>query len=388
MVIHVHGAIMAQSGELKRMKNIDRDVVSIIGEKTVELVFYSSKKKDVVKQQPAFTLSDNVVKKIMVPVYPSLSKLTWILAYIYVIIRYRPSAVIWEMLISVGGAKLVKKLSPKTKVIFDIHGAVAEEADYQNAPKTRVAELENYEQNAVNVSDYIICQSDEMKRYLISKYHATPEKICVYRCGVDINHFQLNDKKRAEIRKQMGYSDNDIVFVYSGGLHPWQRVSESIDLFEKYHSSYENSKFLVLTGDGIELEELIKEKSIDNSDNHIRHICLPFSEVSNYLNACDIAFLLRHNHTMNAVASPTKLAEYLACGLPVISSAIATKWVTPEGMKYIIDEAKITKASVIKDFLANCARKEVSCYASKNLSLDVDRNSIESFFINKRKFKN
>jgi glycosyltransferase involved in cell wall biosynthesis len=46
----------------------------------------------------------------------------------------------------------------------------------------------------------------------------------------------------------------------------------------------------------------------------------PFAEVNRFLNASDIALLLREDIPMNNVASPTKFAEYLMSGLPTIIS--------------------------------------------------------------------
>jgi glycosyltransferase involved in cell wall biosynthesis len=45
-----------------------------------------------------------------------------------------------------------------------------------------------------------------------------------------------------------------------------------------------------------------------------------FSDVAAYLCAADAGLLLRDPHPLNAVASPTKLAEYLLCGLPAVTS--------------------------------------------------------------------
>ena len=44
-------------------------------------------------------------------------------------------------------------------------------------------------------------------------------------------------------------------------------------------------------------------------------------EVTEILAACDYGILIRENTVTNQVASPTKFAEYLASGLPVIISA-------------------------------------------------------------------
>ena len=47
---------------------------------------------------------------------------------------------------------------------------------------------------------------------------------------------------------------------------------------------------------------------------------LKHEEVTNFLLACDWGILIREQSVTNKVASPTKFAEYLSAGLPVIIS--------------------------------------------------------------------
>jgi hypothetical protein len=53
-------------------------------------------------------------------------------------------------------------------------------------------------------------------------------------------------------------------------------------------------------------------------DDRVRVLRAPHSEVVGWLNASDAGILLRERHPVNAVASPTKFAEYLLTGLPVV----------------------------------------------------------------------
>jgi glycosyltransferase involved in cell wall biosynthesis len=46
--------------------------------------------------------------------------------------------------------------------------------------------------------------------------------------------------------------------------------------------------------------------------------------MGSYLSAADIALFLRHNHTMNQVVTSGKLGEYLAAGLPVVTTGANT----------------------------------------------------------------
>lgn len=382
MVIHYTHSYVHNSGELKRMKNIDKDVVDLLGGKSVEIEFYPISKYKYVHREGQYLLSDNVIKKYYVPNMRIFGRIFHIFIFIYVLFKYKPLYIIGEMMMYPEYFVIFRIFNKKCKLIFDIHGAAAEECEYQGMPLDVVEKVRQTEKKSVQKVDYIICQSSEMKEYLCNEYSVPSSKVCVYRCGVDNSLFFINPGKRKEIRALLGFEDKDVVFVYSGGLHSWQRVSESIDIFERYHTINPESKLLVLTGSSNELLTLLKEKMIDNSDNHILTRCLNYNEVPDYLNACDIAFLLRHNHKMNAVASPTKLAEYLACGLPVITSDVAEKWVTKEGLSFFVQEHDPSINDAITSIIRNTSKESIYKYSQDYLSLQVDKKNISDFFEN------
>lgn len=372
MIIHIHSTLVPNSGELKRMKNIDFFVTKLLETKSVEVTTYNYGRHKEIKTYGKFVLSKNVYRKYYVPLFPIISRLIMNLFYVFLAIRYQPTCIIGEMVIPYNNLWLIKKLFPKIKIVFDVHGALAEEADYQGKGEDVVNRYRILEQKEINNVHYLICQSNEMKKYLVDKYGADPHKICIFRCGVDTSIFNINEAARIKIRQELIIDDNVTLFCYSGGLHPWQRVDDSLTIFERYHRGNPNSKMLVLTGDRNGLQKLLYELKIDNKDNHIISKTLPFDQVSNYLNACDVAFLLRHNHAMNAVASPTKLAEYMSCGLPVITSDVAKNWVDKEGEGYFIMEDKADNCKYVDEKLNMIKRNAVCSYSARYFSLEVD----------------
>lgn len=380
MIIHYTHTIVPNSGELKRMKNIDRDVVDVLNSKSIEVEFYPLSKFKYVHTAGRYTLSKNVIKKYYVPTMRFVGRVIHVLVFAYLILRYKPTHVIGEMVMLPQHLWIFRLLNKNCKLIFDIHGAAAEECEYQGLQNEVVEKIRRIERTSVQKVDYVICQSDEMSRYLQREYNVSSEKICVYRCGVDTSIFNVDTRKRIEIRKKLGFADDEYIFVYSGGLHPWQRVGESIDLFERYHAFQAKSKLLVLTASEDQLHKMLKEKNIDNSDGHVLTACLPYSGVPSYLNACDIAFLLRHNHPMNAVASPTKLAEYLACGLPIISSEVSRYWVNEKGLKYILISEESDVENEINQIIRCTKKREVESYAIDYFSLDLDKKNVKEFF--------
>jgi glycosyltransferase involved in cell wall biosynthesis len=73
---------------------------------------------------------------------------------------------------------------------------------------------------------------------------------------------------------------------------------------------------LVLTGDIETFTELCRDAGIPSADFLITSC--PHKEVAGTACAADVALLLRSDNVVNRVASPTKFAEYLSMGVPVV----------------------------------------------------------------------
>jgi len=378
MIIHYHHAIVPNSGYLKRMKNIDKDLVGLLGEKSVEVEFYSNSKREYVMTEGQFTLSPNVEKKYYVGVSSNgkLSNLKKAFTFMKLCLRYRPKYVIGEAQMLPKLLWVFRLFAPQAKLIFDVHGAVAEETAYQGAPEAHVQRVKTMERTSVERVDYIVCQSTEMKNFLLREYNVEADRICVYRCGVDTSLFKINGE-RDKVRKNLGVAEDEVLFVYSGGVDAWQRVGASVDMFNGYHQGNPKSKFLILTMEVEKAKEILRKKVLEGDNSYIVK-SVPFAEVPGHLNASDVAFLLRDNHTMNAVASPTKLAEYLACGLPVITSEVAKYWVDEKGKDYCVFEEEWGNGRALAKGLKQ-ERTEIAAYAKETLSLEVDKESLANF---------
>lgn len=387
MIIHFHHSLYPNSGDVKRISNIDREFSNCYNDKTIEVVFCPSRKLGRVKGKDFFKLSENTKKKYCIPLIPHANSLnpyyeSLILAFLCK--KYKPQAIIGEMFFPKKLVEWVKTVCPKTKVFADIHGAVVDENLYLNPTieKSKLDKLRETDQYTTQAADYVLCQSDEMKRYIVSNYGVQPDKICVYRCGYDANLFRHDRSARSQTRKELGIGEEDILFVYSGGMHKWQKVDDSLRLFNNYHHYNSKSKMLVLTGDGDMLSEMMSQEEFSSIRDVVVSTSVPFQSVPTYLNACDVAFLIRDNHVMNAVASPTKLAEYLACGLPVISSEVSKYWVEKEAEQYLLMADSKTINEDIDNVISSVDRSKVALYAINYLSLDIDRENVKMFLQN------
>ena len=72
------------------------------------------------------------------------------------------------------------------------------------------------------------------------------------------------------------------------------------------------------------------------------------------------------------------LGEYLACGLPVITSSVAIKWVNPEIEESLVfcDEVSAISKEIDK-VLQLRNQDKIRQYAINNLSVEIDEKNIE-----------
>ncbi len=132
-------------------------------------------------------------------------------------------------------------------------------------------------------------------------------------CCASENSFFFEGDLRATTRAELGYGPDDLVFIYSGGLQPYQRFEDTIDAFRAFRERNARARLLLVTPD--------KQAALARVNGAAREIVVlsaPLSKINRLLNAADVAFLLRHDNGTNRVASPTKFAEYCLAGLPVV----------------------------------------------------------------------
>ena len=137
--------------------------------------------------------------------------------------------------------------------------------------------------------------------------------------------------------------------------------------------------------------EFINKFNLDKSDFRLTEV--NNDEINGYLNASDIGIVLRDSHNMNRVVTSGKLLDYLACGLPIITTSVLLNVMIGTKIKHcalILDDLNVESISINKisnllNFDSN-VRKEISTWSNKNLSLDASStayiNLLKSYRVN------
>jgi hypothetical protein len=277
----------------------------------ISLHDFSKKKKELLAKR------SNAIVLPMLPKAPYWKFNTLILWFICLLLK--PTSIIARNVIAANMALQVKNKCSVKKVCFDGRGAMkAEWTEYPiSVPanwKNNIHELEN---NAVNKSDFRIAVTQKLVAHWQSEYHYSSTKHVVIPCTLNSN-FTLKELDEAEInttRKTYGYSVNDLVLVYSGSVSAWQSFALLKPLMLDFLQQTQNNKLVFLSSEDAIIQSLVNEFPTQVSRKWLKH-----EEVTSFLVACDWGILIREQSVTNKVASPTKFAEYLSAGLPVIIS--------------------------------------------------------------------
>jgi len=217
----------------------------------------------------------------------------------------------------------------KCRIIFyyDARAASAEEKRYisfkqkifSRSKFLAIANIHYLEYVTSSIADKIFSVSYVLRDYYINSFAVATDKFVYYPCLSDDRKFRYDLDIRKRIRDKLGIADDTLILIYSGGIkNEWHVGTRLFNFANEVTMRKRNSLFLILTRD----QDIVKQaiQRYPDLDGRIISFSVPNDEVGDYLNASDLGILFRENTIMNNVASPTKFAEYMLCGLPVIIS--------------------------------------------------------------------
>lgn len=202
--------------------------------------------------------------------------------------------------------------------VYDVRGDTIDESAARGRAPYRLFFIRKFETFALRHARFVTCVSKRLASIIQERACLEQLPEVIPSC-IDMIDFSYNEDVRASKRSELGYSDKNIVLVYSGGLAQYQMIAEMLALWRGVFPLNNDIEFLLLiNSDPPSLERSVG--SLDDFGCRLKILNLPRSEVFATLSAGDIGFLLREERTLNATASPVKFAEYLAAGLAVVSS--------------------------------------------------------------------
>jgi glycosyltransferase involved in cell wall biosynthesis len=162
-------------------------------------------------------------------------------------------------------------------------------------------------------SSLTFCVSSALKDNIKSLRGRVP---VVVPCPVPEDKFFFDINIRRTKREELGFNDEDVVFIYSGSMTRYQGIEILVQNLRSILSN-SNAKILILTTDLKKAKEFFK--NID--PNRLLITSCAYEEMNSYYCASDVGILLRQKRLLNWVASPTKFGEYCLTGLSVLHNA-------------------------------------------------------------------
>jgi glycosyltransferase involved in cell wall biosynthesis len=199
-----------------------------------------------------------------------------------------------------------------SRLIFDIRGLIADEyadAGIWKENSLPFKAVKAVERKGIRAADQIVVLTKKMRSWLVQEGLATADKVEVIPCCFDFSRFRSNNAMNQRGRR--------FELVYAGSVTGLYMLEHMGRFFLKLREQEPSAFFRVLTVSSA-LDASAVLRNIGLSDEAFFVGAVDPSEVPMYLQRARLGISFRKPTFSQMAASPTKIAEYLAAGLPVV----------------------------------------------------------------------
>jgi glycosyltransferase involved in cell wall biosynthesis len=245
-------------------------------------------------------------------------------------------------------------LFPNSYLVLDLRGAFVHELVLRGAIRQGSA-AERFllwgERRAFMKVDSVLAVSHQLASY-VRRRCPHPVEVNVIPSCVDPAFFGIDSEAVAALRASLGLTDRFVV-VYAGSVTAWNQVEPMLDLFAYLRTLRPNAHFLFLTRSQRDVQAACRQRGWVAGDCTVTEV--PHDWVRIFIAAADLGLLLREDNLVNRVASPVKLGEYLACGVPVCVTPYVgdyAGWVREEKVGIVVEHSAEAPFQGLDDFVA------------------------------------
>lgn len=187
-------------------------------------------------------------------------------------------------------------------------------------------------------------------------------RIAVIPTCVDLDRFRIRDRGGEPPRGLSGTTR--FTLAYSGSLGTWYALDEMMAFFLVIKRHIPGARFLILTQTPRRDVERVGEKySLSEGDLTVHAV--PHWNMPEWIAAADVGVIFSRPSWANKARCPTKLGEFLACGVPVVMSqdigdteAIIRRERVGLAVQQFTEAAYEDALSVLRDLLGEAGLKE------------------------------
>jgi len=230
-------------------------------------------------------------------------------------------------------------------------------------------------------SDYLVVLTYSTRKELLHRFPQLSERIIVIPTCVDFEFFgEFNHEARTEIRSSLNISEETTVMVYSGSFGGNYEVESLLKLFKIFIERYPSGRFIILSKTD---PELVSEKLSINGfmNDKLELLNVEYGNVFRYLSAGDLGAIFYREDWSVIGRSPTKLAEYWACGLPVLGQELVgdlshLQKLYPHGLTLVDSISKDSLETALKKISLKVDKSELKHAAQEYFGID---NGVQSY---------
>lgn len=219
------------------------------------------------------------------------------------------------------------------------------------------------------------------------------DKTTVIPCCVDTDLFCLDNidpSSLLQTKKELNIGEQDFVISYLGSTGTWYMTGEMMSFFQRLQKTYPQAKFLFITTDD---EQVLRKKASEYgiSEDSIRVIPATRNEVPFYLALSQVSIFFIRPVFSKKASSPTKQAEILSMGIPLICNAgvgDTDRIMTDEKAGIVIRDfsnAEFDHAIEKIDYLLSLNRDQIRQKALDSFNLQMGIASYHHIYQNNRK---
>ncbi|MEP6568706.1 MAG: glycosyltransferase [Acidobacteriota bacterium] len=200
-------------------------------------------------------------------------------------------------------------------LVFDIRGLLAEEyadAGVWAEKSLKFRAIKALERTGIRKANQIVVLTQAMREWLRESGLSGTEKVEVIPCCVDFTRYAVREAESAK-------SDRFEV-VYAGSVTGLYLLEEMAAFFISLRAHEPHALLRILTTTSAdEASQRLRNAGLAPDDFWVG--CVSAGEVPAYLRRARLGLSFRKRTFSQIAASPTKIPEYLAAGLPVVSNA-------------------------------------------------------------------
>jgi glycosyltransferase involved in cell wall biosynthesis len=176
------------------------------------------------------------------------------------------------------------------------------------------------EKRVYKKTDLLSANNPAMAKYCDELSKRTGQTI-VHFPPLDLSHFK-NSSRDLALRSALGIAEGDQVIVYMGSFFYFSGLRDAIDEFAKVSRTSANLKFLLVGGGEQDSELRHKVATLGLTEEVIFTGFVGYQDLPRYLRIADVAVNTLEPTLVANVAFPNKVLQYMAAGLPVVSTKL------------------------------------------------------------------